>query len=52
MGSRAGLDAVAKRKCPTVVPCRELNPGRQAHRLVTVLNDLPRILLKNENLNR
>jgi len=39
MGSRAGLDAVAKRKNPC--PCRESNPGRTAFSLVTILVELP-----------
>jgi hypothetical protein len=34
VGPRAGLDAVAKSKFPQC-SCRELNPGRQAHNLVS-----------------
>jgi len=41
MGPRAGLDASAKRKLPT--PCWELNPGRAAHNLVSMLTELPRL---------
>jgi hypothetical protein len=38
VGSRTDLDAVVRRKCPS--PCRVSNPGRPAHRLVTVLTKL------------
>jgi hypothetical protein len=35
-----GLDAVARRR---VLPCWEVNPGRPAHCLVTVLTDIIRL---------
>jgi hypothetical protein len=41
VGPRAGLDAVARgesRQCPY----RELNPGRPARSLVSILTELPR----------
>jgi hypothetical protein len=44
MGHRAGPKAVAKRKNPITVSCRESNPGRPAHRLVTILTELPLLL--------
>jgi hypothetical protein len=41
VGLRAGLDAVAKRKKSHQCPCWELNPGRPARSLVSVLTELP-----------
>jgi hypothetical protein len=38
VGPRAGLDAVVKRKNSLRHPCRELNPGRQAQSLATILS--------------
>jgi hypothetical protein len=40
---RANIDAVANRKIPC--PCRESNPGRSAHSLVTKLTELSRLPL-------
>jgi hypothetical protein len=37
----AGLDGVAKRRNPC--PCREWNSGLPAHRLVTILTEIPRV---------
>jgi hypothetical protein len=45
MGLTAGLDTVAKRKYSLHCPCRESNPGSLAHTLVTILIELPRLLL-------
>jgi hypothetical protein len=42
VGPRTGLDAVARRKNPR--PCREPNPGRPTHSLVTVLTELPQLI--------
>jgi hypothetical protein len=39
VGPRAGLDAVAKRD----ISCRKSNSGRPAHRIVTILTELPRL---------
>jgi hypothetical protein len=38
VGYRTGLDDVAKRR---ICPCRELNPGRPARSLVSILTELP-----------
>jgi len=38
---RGGLDAVAKRN---LYPCRESNPGGPVHSLVTVLDEISRLL--------
>jgi len=43
VGPRSGLDAVAKGKKSHHFHCRELNPGRPAHSLVSVVTKLPRI---------
>jgi hypothetical protein len=43
MGPRACLDAVMKRELPC--PSRESNPGCAARSSVTVLAELPRLLL-------
>jgi hypothetical protein len=43
MRLRDGLDTVAKRKIPC--PCWELNTGRPARGLVTILTELSRLLL-------
>jgi len=40
MGLRATLDAVAKRKKSHHGPCRELNTGRPARNLVSILTEL------------
>jgi hypothetical protein len=40
VGPRTGLDAVAKRKIKSHYTCRELNPGRPARSIVTVLTEL------------
>jgi uncharacterized membrane protein YphA (DoxX/SURF4 family) len=43
VGSKTGLDAVAKRKIP--LHCRETKPGCPARSLFTVLAELPRLLV-------
>jgi len=40
MNSKAGPDAVAKRKQSLHCPCRELNPDNPARSLVTMLTEL------------
>jgi len=42
MGTRVGVDAVAKRKNPCI--CRESNPGSPVRSRVTVLTELHRPL--------
>jgi len=44
VGSRAGLDPVAKRKMYHHYPYRELNPGRPTHSLVSILTELHQLL--------
>jgi hypothetical protein len=45
VGLRTNLDAVAKRRIS--YPCREKNPGRPAHNLVTILTELSRVLISH-----
>jgi hypothetical protein len=42
VGSRAGLDAVAKRNQSLHYPYRKSNPGRPVRSLVIILTELPR----------
>jgi hypothetical protein len=44
VGPRAVLDTVVKKKKRKShhYPCRELNPGRPAHSLISILTELPR----------
>jgi hypothetical protein len=44
VGPRVGPDAVARRKKSHHCCCRDLNPGRPARSLVSVLTELPRHL--------
>jgi hypothetical protein len=44
-GPCAGLDIMAKRRKSNYCPCRELNPGRPARRLVSILTQVSRLLL-------
>jgi hypothetical protein len=46
VGSRAGLDAVAKKKNPCL--CRESNPGRPSHSLDITVTELSRLKIKKK----
>jgi len=41
VGPRAGVEAIARRKISYQCSCQELNPGRPARSLVTVLTEQP-----------
>jgi hypothetical protein len=47
VGPTAGLGAVAKREKSPIIACRELNPGRPARSLISILTELPRLLLSS-----
>jgi hypothetical protein len=46
VGPRGGLDAVAKRKIPSL-PLPLIDHDRQAYGLITILTELPRVQLQN-----
>jgi hypothetical protein len=48
LNSRAGLEAVKKKKCPC--PCRESNPGRPTRNLFIILTELPSSWINGESI--
>jgi hypothetical protein len=46
VGPRDVLQAVSKRKKSRNFTCWELNPGRPAGRIVTILTELPRFFIR------
>jgi hypothetical protein len=47
VGTRAGMDAMARRKIPCL--CRESNPGRPSRSLVTILTELTQLCFALRN---